>query len=280
MPTSYGVSVFHPNGSFAFGFGELGTEIGEFTGVPRVGFAPNGTILVVQGGRTHALHPNGTLAGVFSGHAHIGATFFPSGAYYTSANSYTDYGSSSLFYPNGTVAASIYGYEVAFAPNGEFAVVIDQWGDNYVEVYHGLVLEAEWEPSLLLQPLLGGGGSGGGGGSTGGPIYTQQPRSLASAPIPTGSTPAFEFGRYGSGPGEFLGALNVAFGPGGIIAVADSGNHRVQIFRPNGEFAFEFGRYGSGVGEFKGPYGPAFGPGGLLAVPDAGNHRVQVFRLQ
>ena len=264
-------TIFHPNGTFAFKFGEFGTEIGEFI-APDVYFAPNGTILVRDTGndRIQAFHPNGTFAGVFSDNVALGATFFPSGAYHAGSR---------LYYPNGTLAATFLsdsGFHVAFAPSGEFVVVVHEYSD-IVKVYHGLALEAGWEPSLLFQPLPGGAG---GGVGTGGPVYTQQPRSLASAPIPTGSTPAFEFGTYGSGQGEFLGALNVAFGPGGIIAVADSGNHRVQIFRPNGEFAFEFGRYGSGPGEFKGPYGPAFGPGGLLAVPDAGNHRVQVFRLQ
>ena len=73
---------------------------------------------------------------------------------------------------------------------------------------------------------------------------------------------------------------NVAFGPGGFMAVSDTGNHRVQVFNPDGTFAFALGLRGEGPGEFYWPEGLAFGPGGLLAVADMGNNRVQVFRLQ
>ena len=82
------------------------------------------------------------------------------------------------------------------------------------------------------------------------------------------------------GPGEFLAPHNIAFGPGGVIAVSDATNHRIQLFHPNGTLAFELGSRGSGPGELIGPYGLAFGPNGLLAVSDVGNHRVQVFRIQ
>ena len=100
------------------------------------------------------------------------------------------------------------------------------------------------------------------------------PLSLAAA------APAFVFGSYGEGPGEFLAPRNIAFGPGGVIAVSDAENNRVQLFHPNGTFALELGSRGSGLGELIGPYGLAFGPNGLLAVSDVGNHRVQVFRIQ
>ena len=104
---------------------------------------------------------------------------------------------------------------------------------------------------------------------------------VVQAPPPlTGSKFAFEFGSYGQGAGEFLGPPNVAFGRGGIMAVADRSNDRIQLFHPNGTFAFEFGSRGQGAGEFQGPHAVVFGPNNLLAVSDAGNYRVQVFRLQ
>ena len=89
---------------------------------------------------------------------------------------------------------------------------------------------------------------------------------------------AFEVGgSYGSGPGEFRWPDSVAIGPNGILAVADVGNHRVQVFNPNGTFAFEIGSRGHGTGEFFYPADVAIGPSGILAVADVGNHRVQVF---
>ena len=76
------------------------------------------------------------------------------------------------------------------------------------------------------------------------------------------------------------GPYYVAYSPsGGRIAVADIGNHRVQLFYPNGTFAGKFGSSGSADGEFKyGPYGIAYSPSGdRIAVADIGNHRVQLF---
>lgn len=46
--------------------------------------------------------------------------------------------------------------------------------------------------------------------------------------------PIFQFGRIGSGPGEFKSPLGLTIDSKGRIYVADSGNHRVQIFDPNG----------------------------------------------
>ena len=96
--------------------------------------------------------------------------------------------------------------------------------------------------------------------------------------LPAGGTLAYLFGSYGRGLGEFYAPRDVAFGPGGIMAVADTGNHRVQVFHPNGTLVLQFGSYGRGPGELDIPHDVAFGPGGIMAVADTGNHRVQVFR--
>ena len=66
----------------------------------------------------------------------------------------------------------------------------------------------------------------------------------------TGAALAFEFGSIGSNPGHLMAPSNVAFGPGGLMAVADTGNHRVQVFNSDGTFAFAFGMLGDGPGEF------------------------------
>ena len=82
------------------------------------------------------------------------------------------------------------------------------------------------------------------------------------------------FGSVGSGPGQFMVPHAIAFGPGGIIAVADILNNRIQVFRANGTFAFEFGLEGEpGYVSYI-----AFGPGGIIAMSDIKNHRIQLFR--
>ena len=96
--------------------------------------------------------------------------------------------------------------------------------------------------------------------------------------LPAGGTLAYLFGSHGQGLGEFYAPRDVAFGPGGIMAVADTGNHRIQVFHPNGTLALQFGSHGQGPGELGFPHDVAFGPGGIMAVADTGNHRVQIFR--
>ena len=82
------------------------------------------------------------------------------------------------------------------------------------------------------------------------------------------------FGSVGSGPGQFMVPHAIAFGPGGIMAVADILNNRIQVFHANGTYAFEFGLEGEpGYVSYI-----AFGPGGIIAVSDIKNHRIQLFR--
>jgi tripartite motif-containing protein 2/3/tripartite motif-containing protein 71 len=45
-----------------------------------------------------------------------------------------------------------------------------------------------------------------------------------------------QFGKKGSGPGEFLDPKQLAFDPDGNLWVADSDNHRLQVFTRDGAF--------------------------------------------
>ncbi len=69
----------------------------------------------------------------------------------------------------------------------------------------------------------------------------------------------------------------VAVDEEGHIIVADSRNHRVQIFSSSGVFLRKFGSQGSGRGEMDRPSGICISPEGLIIVVDFGNDRVQVF---
>jgi tripartite motif-containing protein 71 len=60
----------------------------------------------------------------------------------------------------------------------------------------------------------------------------------------------FQLGGRGSEPGSFTWPRGIAVGPDNTIVVADSSNHRVQVFDSNGIFAKEFGQYGNANGEF------------------------------
>lgn len=85
------------------------------------------------------------------------------------------------------------------------------------------------------------------------------------------------WGSNGAGDGQFVTPRNLAVAPDGKIYVADSGNHRIQVFDANGNFLFKWGSNGAGEGQFNEPWGIAVDTEGRVYVADTWNHRIQVF---
>ncbi len=83
-------------------------------------------------------------------------------------------------------------------------------------------------------------------------------------------------GGPGAGPGQLRGARDMALGPEGLLWIADTGNHRVQVWTIHGEFVRAFGAFGSASGELNAPHGIAV-DGERVVVADTLNDRVQVF---
>ncbi|CAD7078571.1 unnamed protein product [Hermetia illucens] len=90
----------------------------------------------------------------------------------------------------------------------------------------------------------------------------------------------FQVGGRGSEPGSFTWPRGIAVGPENTIVVADSSNHRVQVFDANGTFVKEFGEYGNGEGEFDCLAGVAVNRIGQYIIADRYNHRIQVLDPQ
>jgi ABC-type Fe3+ transport system permease subunit/sugar lactone lactonase YvrE len=84
-------------------------------------------------------------------------------------------------------------------------------------------------------------------------------------------------GSGGIAPGEFNRPEGLGVGPGDKLYVADSCNHRVQIFSREGQFLESFGAAGSAVGEMSYPYDVRVDSSGLIFVCEFGNSRVQIF---
>ena len=76
--------------------------------------------------------------------------------------------------------------------------------------------------------------------------------------------------------GVFYRPEAIAADADGNIYVADTGSHRVQVFRADGTFVRAFGRLGNGNGEFYRPLGIAVS-GDRVYVADYHNSRGQVF---
>ena len=79
------------------------------------------------------------------------------------------------------------------------------------------------------------------------------------------------------GPGQLATPRNMAVAADGRIYVADTGNHRIVIFSPEGQMITSWGSFGDQPGQFNEPWDVAIGPDGNVYVADTWNHRIQKF---
>jgi uncharacterized protein YjiK len=90
-----------------------------------------------------------------------------------------------------------------------------------------------------------------------------------------------ELGIYGNDNAHFgdywRGPTDVAVNSSGNVYVADTGNHRIQVFDSSGTYVTTLGSSGSGDNQFQDPYGIAVDGNDNIYVADEENHRVQIF---
>ncbi len=86
-----------------------------------------------------------------------------------------------------------------------------------------------------------------------------------------------QFGRGGTGNGEFKEPIDVAVDPNNNVFVLDTGNSRVQKFNSKLEYVTQFGSFGTGNGQFKEPKGLAVDQAGNVWVADSFNARLEEF---
>jgi ABC-type Fe3+ transport system permease subunit/DNA-binding beta-propeller fold protein YncE len=85
------------------------------------------------------------------------------------------------------------------------------------------------------------------------------------------------FGRPGTGPGEFNRPEGLGIDAQDRLYVADSCNHRIQVFSADGTFLRAHGQAGKGVGDFSYPYDVQIDAAGRQFVCEFGNSRIQIF---
>ena len=91
------------------------------------------------------------------------------------------------------------------------------------------------------------------------------------------------FGASGDQPGQLQAPRGIAVAQDETIYVADSQNHRIQRFSPDGELLNNWGSFSGAApeaaqdGAFNEPWGVAVGPDGSVYVADTWNHRIQKF---
>jgi len=91
--------------------------------------------------------------------------------------------------------------------------------------------------------------------------------------------PLLTIGEQGQGPEQLDAPRGMAIGPDDLLYVADSKNHRVQVFALDGEHVRTIweGGQSAAPGGFNEPWGVAVDRDGNLYVADTWNHRVQKF---
>jgi DNA-binding beta-propeller fold protein YncE len=85
------------------------------------------------------------------------------------------------------------------------------------------------------------------------------------------------FGKPGTAPGEFNRAEGLCVDAQDRLYVADSCNHRIQVFSSDGKLLRAYGRAGAGKGELSYPYDICVDAAGRQYVCEFGNSRIQVF---
>jgi DNA-binding beta-propeller fold protein YncE len=97
---------------------------------------------------------------------------------------------------------------------------------------------------------------------------------------PDGQKALLAFGRAGDGEGQFNRVEGIDVDAANRIYAADSCNHRIQIFSPEGKFISSYGRPGTAPGEMSYPYDIRVDAAGFQFVCEFGNSRIQVFDAQ
>src|SRR5204862_545685 len=88
-------------------------------------------------------------------------------------------------------------------------------------------------------------------------ISPSEPSSTNSQHFTASTTRAeflLGFGHAGNGPGEFNRPEGLCVDAQDRVYVADSCNHRIQIFSSDGKLLRSYGKAGSGKGELSYPY--------------------------
>ncbi len=102
--------------------------------------------------------------------------------------------------------------------------------------------------------------------------------AIASQEFAPDLTRSYNVGSFGTAPGRFYSPGVRAFGPAGLLYVADTRQQpHPEVHAPAAASVDQWGGLGSGIGQFYTPSGIAADNSGDVYVVEWNNHRVQKF---
>ena len=133
------------------------------------------------------------------------------------------------------------------------------------------------QPERLLLSLTNGLTRPSGLALLGGHLYVADAAGHRIVAFDLAGQPWREFGRRGTGPGEFNYPTHLAATPDGRLLVTDSLNNRIEVFDAEGKFLQSWGEAGDTPGHFARPKGAAVDSLGHVYVLDALADNLQLF---
>ena len=89
----------------------------------------------------------------------------------------------------------------------------------------------------------------------------------------------FSFGKHGKRPGMFNQPYDLTFNnTEDLLFITDSGNHRIQLFTPAGQFVKEFGDLADIPGKLRYPTGICYTPDDHVLICSSNSHYMLIFK--
>jgi len=246
------IIVFTPEGQHIKTFGSKGTENSQFNTPMGVAVGPDGSIYVIDN-QNHRIQKFDSL------YTHV----------QTLGGIKPGKGATDFYLPTGIAVSKETG-KIFVADSGNVRVTVFGGGLNYITSLDGVPYSSYnvvFAPEYFVFDKHGN-------------MFIVE--ELNNRVVKLNRAKVYEgqvgTGMPGFGDNEFFNPRGAGIGPDGKIYVADTGNHRIQIFSPSFDYLATIGGVkGNGNNELSSPRHVAAGTDGRIYIADIGNNRIQVF---